>query len=192
MRRKSEKDEAKVSAAPPNTTAPVKRGPGRPPGSMNKSTESKLNSKNNSSNNTNTTNTTGAVITNNGDQPPEKKMKTGPVKEPAAPAKVAPIPPAPVTPQKDASAKEAPAPAALLASPKNNPLKWSVQQVCDFIKNLPGCSDYVEDFALQEIDGQALMLLGAEHLMTAMSIKLGPALKICEQVKALKDEIAKN
>ena len=36
------------------------------------------------------------------------------------------------------------------------------------------------------------MLLGAEHLMTAMSIKLGPALKICEQVKALKDEIAKN
>ena len=191
MRRKSEKDDAKVSTAPPNTTAPVKRGPGRPPGSMNKSTESKLNSKNNSSNNTNTTNT-GAVITNNGDQPPEKKMKTGPVKEPAAPAKVAPIPPAPVTPQKDASAKEAPAPAALLASPKNNPLKWSVQQVCDFIKNLPGCSDYVEDFALQEIDGQALMLLGAEHLMTAMSIKLGPALKICEQVKALKDEIAKN
>merc|ERR1719213_1106860 len=80
VRRKSEKDEAKVSAAPPNTTAPVKRGPGRPPGSMNKSTESKLNSKNNSSNNTNT-NTTGAVITNNGDQPPEKKMKTGPVKE---------------------------------------------------------------------------------------------------------------
>ena len=37
----------------------------------------------------------------------------------------------------------------LLSSPKNNPLKWNVQQVCDFIKNLPGCSDYVEDFAVQ-------------------------------------------
>merc|ERR1712242_651061 len=100
---------------------------------------------------------------------------------------VTPLVSAPLTPQVSKEpAKD------LLASPKNNPLKWNVQQVCDFIKNLPGCSDYVEDFALQEIDGQALMLLGAEHLMTAMSIKLGPALKICEQVKALKDEIAKN
>ena len=35
---------------------------------------------------------------------------------------------------------------------------------------------------VQEIDGQALMLLQADHLMSAMSIKLGPALKICEQV----------
>ena len=64
--------------------------------------------------------------------------------------------------------------------------------MCDFIKGLPGCSDYVEDFAVQEIDGQALMLLQADHLMTAMSIKLGPALKICEQVKQLKDELNKN
>ena len=70
----------------------------------------------------------------------------------------------------------------------------------------------------QEIDGQALMLLQADHLMTAMSIKvmmmmmmmiiimmmmmimiimmvflkLGPALKICQEVKSLKDELAKN
>ena len=31
----------------------------------------------------------------------------------------------------------------------NNPLKWTVTQVCDFVKSLPGCSDYVEDFQLQ-------------------------------------------
>ena len=66
--------------------------------------------------------------------------------------------------------------------PKVNIARWSVTEVCDFIKKLPGCSDYVEDFMVQEIDGQALMLLQADHLMSAMSIKLGPALKICEQV----------
>ena len=112
---------------------------------------------------------------------------------------VGPIVSAPLTPQvqvkepkeivKEAAkeSKEQPP-----VSPKNNPLKWNVQQVCDFIKNLPGCSDYVEDFAVQEIDGQALMLLQADHLMSAMSIKLGPALKICQEVKSLKDELAKN
>ena len=74
----------------------------------------------------------------------------------------------------------------------NNPLKWTVQQVSDFVKNLPGCSDYVEDFLLQEIDGQALMLLKADHLMSAMSIKLGPALKICSAIDAMREELKQN
>lgn len=43
--------------------------------------------------------------------------------------------------------------------------KWTVAEVSDFIKNLPGCSDYAEDFALQEIDGQALLLLKENHLV---------------------------
>lgn len=75
---------------------------------------------------------------------------------------------------------------------KNNPLKWNVTQVCDFVKNLPGCSDYVEDFQLQEIDGQALMLLKADHLMSAMAIKLGPALKICNAIEAMREELKQN
>ena len=74
----------------------------------------------------------------------------------------------------------------------NNPLKWTVAQVCDFVKNLAGCSDYVEDFQLQEIDGQALMLLKADHLMSAMSIKLGPALKICSAIEGMREELSKN
>eukprot|EP00092_Neocalanus_flemingeri_P011857 GFUD01012787.1.p1 GENE.GFUD01012787.1~~GFUD01012787.1.p1 ORF type:complete len:643 (-),score=122.96 GFUD01012787.1:406-2157(-) len=164
VRRKSEKDD---KSAPPNTTAPTKRGPGRPPGSNNKTSEQ-----------------TGKVKPTG--EPPEKKSK--PDKESVAPltngSSLNTPPPPPL-----------PLPTPPLISPtivKNNPLKWTVSQVCDFIKNLPGCSDYVEDFAVQEIDGQALMLLQADHLMTAMSIKLGPALKICEQVKQLKDELNKN
>lgn len=65
-------------------------------------------------------------------------------------------------------------------------LKWSVAQVCDFIKNLPGCSDYAEDFALQEIDGQALLLLKENHLVNAMGMKLGPALKIVNKIESMR------
>ena len=61
-----------------------------------------------------------------------------------------------------------------------------VAEVVDFVRNLQGCCDYADDFALQEIDGQALMLLKPDHLMTAMSIKLGPALKICAQIEAMR------
>lgn len=65
-------------------------------------------------------------------------------------------------------------------------LKWSVAQVCDFIKNLPGCTDYAEDFKLQEIDGQALLLLKENHLVSAMGMKLGPALKIVSKIESMR------
>ncbi|EFN76859.1 Polyhomeotic-like protein 2 [Harpegnathos saltator] len=70
--------------------------------------------------------------------------------------------------------------------PKVNPVKWTVNEVCDFIRGLPGCADYAEDFAIQEIDGQALMLLKEDHLMSAMSIKLGPALKIVAKIDSMR------
>ncbi|CAB0007398.1 unnamed protein product, partial [Nesidiocoris tenuis] len=70
--------------------------------------------------------------------------------------------------------------------PTPNPLKWTVNDVCEYIKKLPGCDDYVEDFLIQEIDGQALLLLKADHLMSAMSMKLGPALKICAKIDTLR------
>lgn len=65
-------------------------------------------------------------------------------------------------------------------------MKWSVSQVCDFIKNLPGCTDYADDFALQEIDGQALLLLKENHLVSAMGMKLGPALKIVNKIESMR------
>uniref|UniRef100_A0A671SSU8 SAM domain-containing protein n=1 Tax=Sinocyclocheilus anshuiensis TaxID=1608454 RepID=A0A671SSU8_9TELE len=39
----------------------------------------------------------------------------------------------------------------------------------------------------QEIDGQALLLLTEDHLMSAMNVKLGPALKICARINSLKE-----
>ena len=66
-----------------------------------------------------------------------------------------------------------------------------VTQVADvykFIKALPGCSDYADEFENQEIDGQALMLLKEDHLMSAMAMKLGPALKIVAQIDSMREE----
>ncbi|CAG0920967.1 unnamed protein product, partial [Notodromas monacha] len=83
---------------------------------------------------------------------------------------------------------------AALGSPKSDgPLsprpavaRWSVTEVRDWVKGIGGCSEYAEDFFLQEIDGQALLLLKADHLMQAMSMKLGPALKICAKITQLR------
>ncbi|XP_073729711.1 polyhomeotic-like protein 3 isoform X7 [Misgurnus anguillicaudatus] len=66
------------------------------------------------------------------------------------------------------------------------PSQWSVENVCSFIGSLPGCHDLAAEFRSQEIDGQALLLLTEDHLMSAMNIKLGPALKICAQINTLK------
>ncbi|GAB6019961.1 hypothetical protein CHUAL_001490 [Chamberlinius hualienensis] len=77
----------------------------------------------------------------------------------------------------------------LESAPRKSPKKWSVQEVFEFIKSLPGCADYAEDFRMQEIDGHALLLLKEDHLMTAMNMKLGPALKICAKITSLKEEM---
>ncbi|KAJ4927069.1 hypothetical protein JOQ06_014809 [Pogonophryne albipinna] len=69
----------------------------------------------------------------------------------------------------------------------NDPTKWNVEQVYDFIRSLPGCQEIADEFRSQEIDGQAMLLLKEDHLMSAMNIKLGPALKIFARINMLKD-----
>lgn len=63
-------------------------------------------------------------------------------------------------------------------------LIYSLMYYCDI---LLGCEDLAAQFLSQEIDGQALLLLKEEHLMSTMNIKLGPALKICASINSLRD-----
>lgn len=51
----------------------------------------------------------------------------------------------------------------------------------------PDGQDVAEQFRSQEIDGQALLLLSEEHLLSTMNLKLGPALKLCAHINSLKD-----
>ncbi|XP_077404028.1 polyhomeotic-like protein 1 isoform X2 [Vanacampus margaritifer] len=71
------------------------------------------------------------------------------------------------------------------ASPAS-PAHWTVDQVSQFICSLQGCEKLASLFLSQEIDGQALLLLSEEHLVSAMNIKLGPALKICAHIHSLR------
>ncbi|XP_030229997.1 polyhomeotic-like protein 2b isoform X5 [Gadus morhua] len=77
------------------------------------------------------------------------------------------------------------------ASPRHflpcDPTKWNVEEVSEFIRSLPGCQEIADEFRSQEIDGQALLLLKEDHLMSTMNIKLGPALKIYARINMLKD-----
>ncbi|KAJ6660964.1 hypothetical protein lerEdw1_016984 [Lerista edwardsae] len=75
----------------------------------------------------------------------------------------------------------------LLPALQSDPSVWSVEDVWAFIRSLPGCQDIADEFRAQEIDGQALLLLKEDHLMSAMNIKLGPALKICARINSLKE-----
>ncbi|XP_069069282.1 polyhomeotic-like protein 3 [Pleurodeles waltl] len=70
---------------------------------------------------------------------------------------------------------------------QRSPSLWTVEEVWVFVHSLPGCHDIADEFRIQEIDGQALLLLKEDHLMSAMNIKLGPALKICAQINSLKE-----
>ncbi|XP_046759094.1 sterile alpha motif domain-containing protein 11 isoform X3 [Gallus gallus] len=60
--------------------------------------------------------------------------------------------------------------------------KWTVEDVCSFVSNLAGCTEYTQVFREQAIDGETLPLLTEEHLLNNMGLKLGPALKIRSQV----------
>ena len=201
-----------VSAARPNPIAPVipspnkfehekKRGPGRPPGSTRQNIEQQRvaaaqaaaaaaasgHPKHPLAPSLPPSGGSDIVKVSRDGGPLHKKPKTDFEKGPSSGLTTVPAPAQPTAPQpSEVKAKYN------IDVLTNNPLKWNVTQVCDFVKNLPGCSDYVEDFQLQEIDGQALMLLKADHLMSAMSIKLGPALKICNAIEAMREELKQN
>ncbi|XP_053293900.1 polyhomeotic-like protein 3 [Pleuronectes platessa] len=67
------------------------------------------------------------------------------------------------------------------------PSQWNMQQVFSYINSLPGGRVVAEEFRSQEIDGQALLLLTEDHLVSTMNLKLGPALKLCAHINSLKD-----
>ncbi|XP_019632541.1 PREDICTED: histone acetyltransferase KAT6B-like [Branchiostoma belcheri] len=58
---------------------------------------------------------------------------------------------------------------------------WAITDVVDFIKEV-GFEKEAEAFQEQEIDGPAFLLLKRSDVLTGMSIKLGPALKIYNHV----------
>ena len=66
-------------------------------------------------------------------------------------------------------------------------LSWTVEDVGEFLTSL-GYEAYVDRFVEHEIDGKALSLIKDHHLLMTLKLRLGPTLKICEHVNAIKAE----
>ncbi|XP_072027076.1 LOW QUALITY PROTEIN: lethal(3)malignant brain tumor-like protein 4 [Amphiura filiformis] len=64
--------------------------------------------------------------------------------------------------------------------------KWTMNEVADFVKKLPGCQEHATKFSDEQIDGEAFLLLTQTDIVKIMSIKLGPALKIYNAILILK------
>ncbi|NXH22728.1 LMBL1 protein, partial [Bucco capensis] len=63
---------------------------------------------------------------------------------------------------------------------------WTVEEVVNFIQNLPGCKEQGSVFREEQIDGEALLLLNQSDMVKILNIKLGPALKICQAIRMFK------
>lgn len=70
--------------------------------------------------------------------------------------------------------------------PYGTPLyEWTVEDVSDFLSAL-GYEAYIDKFVEHEIDGRALSLVRDHHLLMTMKLRLGPTLKICEHIQAIR------
>ncbi|KAL2101614.1 hypothetical protein ACEWY4_003375 [Coilia grayii] len=70
-----------------------------------------------------------------------------------------------------------------------DPMQWSVADVASYFTTA-GFPDQAVAFRTQEIDGRALLLMQRSDVLTGLSIKLGPALKIYERhVKTLQRRV---
>ncbi|XP_074643015.1 lethal(3)malignant brain tumor-like protein 4 isoform X2 [Tubulanus polymorphus] len=64
--------------------------------------------------------------------------------------------------------------------------RWDTENVADFVRSLPGCSEQGQVFQEEQIDGEAFLLLNQTDIVKIMNIKLGPALKIYNSILMFK------
>ncbi|XP_013413836.1 lethal(3)malignant brain tumor-like protein 4 isoform X2 [Lingula anatina] len=67
--------------------------------------------------------------------------------------------------------------------------KWSIDDVANFIRTLPGCMEQANVFKEEQIDGEAFLLLNQADIVKIMNIKLGPALKIYNSIVMFKKTV---
>ncbi|KAG7456538.1 hypothetical protein MATL_G00236880 [Megalops atlanticus] len=73
-----------------------------------------------------------------------------------------------------------------------DPAHWAVADVVEYFR-AAGFEEQAAAFQDQEIDGKSLLLMTRNDVLTGLSIKLGPALKIYEyHVKQLQTQHLKN
>ncbi|XP_042233179.1 lethal(3)malignant brain tumor-like protein 3 [Homarus americanus] len=64
---------------------------------------------------------------------------------------------------------------------------WNAEQVQQLIARIPGCEQVASVFIEQQIDGEALLMMTQNDLVTLLHIKLGPAIKIMAVIMCLRN-----
>lgn len=65
---------------------------------------------------------------------------------------------------------------------------WSADDVVAFVRGTPGCGAYAEAFHINEIDGEALLLLAEDQfIQPPIGMKIGPALKLAARLETLRN-----
>ena len=61
---------------------------------------------------------------------------------------------------------------------------WSPRSVAEFVRTTPSCASYAEIFEVNEIDGEALLLLSiSDFIQPPLKMKIGHALKLAHRVQ---------
>lgn len=76
-----------------------------------------------------------------------------------------------------------------LKTKKANPMCWTTMDVADYVRGLPNCNHVGDLFEKQDIDGVAFLSMSENDLDTLLDIKLGPAVKIYNQIVQLREEV---
>ena len=72
-----------------------------------------------------------------------------------------------------------------------NLVDWSAEDVTDYFSKI-GFPDQAPVFLREEIDGKSLLLLKRSDVIESLSFKLGPAVKIYDQIAKLQNANASN
>uniref|UniRef100_A0A8C8RLA6 SAM domain-containing protein n=1 Tax=Pelusios castaneus TaxID=367368 RepID=A0A8C8RLA6_9SAUR len=70
-------------------------------------------------------------------------------------------------------------PSSVKKEKPSDPVEWTVMDVVDYF-TAAGFAEQALAFQEQEIDGKSLLLMQRTDVLTGLSIRLGPALKIYE------------
>lgn len=68
----------------------------------------------------------------------------------------------------------------------SNPKFWSEQEVINFVNSIPSCRGYDEEFLLNRIDGESLLMLTTDDLVNVLNMKIGPAVKLYNSILLLR------
>ncbi|XP_069169395.1 lethal(3)malignant brain tumor-like protein 3 isoform X2 [Procambarus clarkii] len=76
--------------------------------------------------------------------------------------------------------------ASLGDAKKSDVESWNTEQVHQLVARVPGCEQVATVFIEQQIDGEALLMMTQNDLVSLLNIKLGPAIKIMAVIMCLK------